>query len=284
MIRVPLEDGQGEFGGYRSADLAIAVPVGNPGLAADREYLLALRGALSGAAALNWSAGTPTSEWEGVRLTGWPRRVVALDLADRGLDGEIWGWLGELNELTELRLDGNRLAGTVPTKLAMLSKLTQLGLAGNELVGCVPPPLRNVAYHDLARLGLPDCDPPNLLFEDNRFPGRYETPRGEDSYYWHGGLFYRVFDLPARSKFHSADPGFRVHWEWGYPGADGADDKVRVAFGHGNWLKLNGGLAFESGRSHYAEDDPAIFAILEQIAASVWHNRAVDDGGEWVWP
>ena len=48
--------------------------------------------------------------------------------------------------------------------------------------------------------------------------------------------------------------------------------------------ELNGGLASESGRSHYAEDDPAIFAILEQIAASVWHNRAVDDGREWVWP
>lgn len=46
-------------------------------------------------------------------------------------------------------------------------------------------------------------------------------------------------------------------------------------------LSLGGG---ELGRSHYAEDDPAASAILDQIVASLWTNRAVGDDGGWVWP
>ena len=76
MITLPLADGHSEFGHYRYGDLTVAVPVGNPGLAADREHLLALRDALAGTATLNWSAGTPTSEWEGVTVTGAPPRVT----------------------------------------------------------------------------------------------------------------------------------------------------------------------------------------------------------------
>ena len=68
MIPLPLDDGHSRSGRYRYGDLTVAVPVGNPGLAADREYLLALRDALAGAATLNWSRGTATGEWEGVTL------------------------------------------------------------------------------------------------------------------------------------------------------------------------------------------------------------------------
>ena len=153
MIPLPLDDGHSRSGRYRYGDLTVAVPVGNPGLAADREYLLALRDALAGAATLNWSTGTATGEWEGVTLTGAPRRVTGLNLANRGLDGEMWGWLGDLTELTELRLDGNRLTGTVPSKLAALTKLTHIDLAGNSIEGCIPPPLRAAARHNLALLG-----------------------------------------------------------------------------------------------------------------------------------
>lgn len=173
---VPLHfDGQSRSGRYRYADRTVAMPVGNPGQAADREHLLALRDALAGTATLNWDAGTPTSEWEGVTVSGTPSRVTGLILADRGLDGEILGWLGELTELRELRLDGNQLTGPVPTKLAALPKLTQVGLAGNALEGCVPPPLRDATSNDLASLGLPECAPPALLIrefdlQDRRLP------------------------------------------------------------------------------------------------------------------
>jgi hypothetical protein len=298
MIAVPLDDGEDEFNGarYRYGNVTVAVAVGNPGLAADREYLLALRDALAGAERLNWSAATPTSEWEGVRLNGWPRRVVGLDLADRGLDGEIWGWLGDLNELMELRLDGNRLTGTVPTKLAMLSKLTHVGLAGNELAGCVPPSLRDVPYHDLARLGLPDCDPPVIVFEDSRSAEHERTQPGSTTY----GLSlqdgdYLGFDLPGGRKltmylqaypFEEDDiDGFTECPPCHFEHVIALSAGLVVGAGQGNWLLLDEWSAIEIGRSHYKEDAPALFALFEQVAASVWRNRSGGDNrSEWVWP
>ena len=259
-----------ESGDYGYSNLTLAVPVGNPELAADRVHLLALRDILAGTAELNWSAGTPTSEWEGVRLTGRPPRVTALNLADRGLDGEIWGWLGDLTELKELRLDGNHLTGTVPSKLAQLTGLTQLGLAGNALEGCIPPPLGDTTYHDLAPLALPDCDPPNLVFGDIR-NAPVDTPSLDGGTYRWGVRWFGVMELPTGMEFQIFAP-------------DGGNGRIYVvvAFGRGNWLSLYSN-ATENARSHYAEDDPARFAILEQIAASVWVTEA-DDRGEWVWP
>ncbi len=298
MIPLMLDEGRSEFsgGGYRYGDLAVAVPVGNPGLAADREYLLALRDALAGTATLNWSASTPTSEWEGVRLTGWPRRVVGVDLADRGLDGEIWGWMGDLNELTELRLDGNHLKGTVPSKLAKLAKLTYLGLAGNELAGCISPPLRNVAFHDLARLGLPDCKPPIVVFEDSRDTGREGIQPGSATYRLSlQGGDYLVFDFPGGRKLTMSRQGSPFEED-----DHGALTKcppchaehvislyggLVVKAGQGNWLLLDDWSGIEIGRSHYEEDAPALSTLFEQVAASVWRHRSGDDDrGEWVWP
>ncbi len=276
MIPLPLDDGHSEFNGarYRYGDLAVSVPVGNPGLAVDREYLLALRAALAGTAELNWSAGTPTSLWEGVRLSGWPPRVTGLDLADRGLDGEIWGWLGDLTELTELRLDGNRLTGTVPSKLALLTKLTQVGLAGNALVGCVPPPLRDADYHDLDRLGLPDCDPPTLLTHDERFPqamgvermvrttgGSYAHRQGGGHYSrrdpetgarlgeWWGPFSFTVVDVPPIAPGQEAEV-----WVVSNPHTDERDDWLcppcpfetylgSTLFREGTWLAVGYGPA-----------------------------------------
>ena len=57
------------------------------------------------------------------------------------------------------------------------------------------------------------------------------------------------------------------------------------------WLLLNLDQAYEWQRSHYTEEDPTSFALLEQIAASVWINPAVElqytESGprlQWVWP
>ena len=72
MNPLPLDDGISRDGRYRYGDLTVAVPLGNPGLAADREYLLALRDALAGTASLNWSVGSHTSEWGGGDRLGLP--------------------------------------------------------------------------------------------------------------------------------------------------------------------------------------------------------------------
>ena len=147
-----LDDGHSPSGRYRYGDMTIAVSP-TSGLLADREYLLALRDPLAGTGALNWSAGTPVAQWEGVVVEGAPPRVTALRLTGLGLTGEMWGWLGDLTELRELWLDDNlggdpRLRGGIPSKLVNLDKLTHLYLGG-RLSGCVPPPLLAVPNNNL---------------------------------------------------------------------------------------------------------------------------------------
>ena len=162
-IALPLDDGHSRSGRYRYGNLAIAVPRGNPGLLADREHLLALRDVFEGGSAeLNWNAGTPAASWEGVTVSGSPARVTGLNLSERGLAGEIWGWLGDLTELTELRLDGNTLKGGLPSKLVLLKNLADLHLGGNGFEGCIPLPLRTVANNDLDALNLRDCPDPTF--------------------------------------------------------------------------------------------------------------------------
>ena len=50
------------------------------------------------------------------------------------------------------------------------------------------------------------------------------------------------------------------------------------------WLLLDPFTGTAWAQSHYQEDDPSSFMILEQIAASLWVNMADRDDGEWVWP
>ena len=155
--RLPLDHGADEATRMRYGDLRITVPRGNPELLRDREHLLALRDVFDARPPLNWSVGTPTAMWEGITLSGAPPRVTGLDLTERNLAGEIWGYLGDLSELKGLQLNGNQLSGTVPTKMQLLKQLTMLRLGGNELSGCAPPGLWSVAQHDLADTGLEEC-------------------------------------------------------------------------------------------------------------------------------
>ena len=271
----------------------MAVPRGNPGLVADREHLLALRDVLAGdGAELDWDIGTPTTSWEGVTVARTPPRVSALRLVDRGLTGEIWGYLGDLTELRVLRLNGNALRGTVPSKLSLLTKLRWLYLSDNDLDGCVPPGLRLVRYNDINESGLLDCPAPGTPTEGTqalRLPGAsyYEEPH------------VLVFDVPPARSFRAQ------YWD-GIGQGDGAEpfqDVFEAAtWGAGDgfalrnvdndevWLFLDADTADEVERSHYSgciydcggEKSPA--AWIEQLAASVWVNTAITDYGEWKWP
>ena len=78
-------------------------------------------------------------------------------LFDNDLTGSIPSELGGLTELTNLWLSGNGLSGTIPAELTNLTNLNLLLLSGNEIEGCVPPSLRRIEAHDLADLGLRDC-------------------------------------------------------------------------------------------------------------------------------
>ena len=125
-----------------SSGTAVPSPGNNPGLVADCKTLLALKSTLAGTATLNWSVESAMSTWDGVTLSGTPRRVTRLALGRKGLTGSIPPETGSLTALSRLWLSGNRLSGTIPAELTGLTNLTLLVLNGNALVGCVPPSLR----------------------------------------------------------------------------------------------------------------------------------------------
>ena len=150
----------------------VAGPEDNPSLVADCAALLEAESVLAGDAVLNWDAGIPIAEWEGVTLggpsAGESIRVWKLELPSRGLSGGIAPQLGALAGLRELRLDGNeltgpippelgdlghlfylrldrnRLTGSIPAELGQLGNLWSLQLDGNELTGPIPPELGNL--------------------------------------------------------------------------------------------------------------------------------------------
>ena len=81
-----------------------------------------------------------------------------LDLSENQLTGPIPPALGELGNLEELVLDNNQLTGTIPPALGQLQTLEGLYLHNNKWTGCIPVGLRGARNHDLAELGLPDCE------------------------------------------------------------------------------------------------------------------------------
>ena len=154
-----LEHGQVRtFGGVDEVLLEYAAEAAGPTVAntselvADSLALLAARNTLAGSAALNWSADTPTVNWDGVTVSGTPRRITRLVLRDRLLTGTIPPKLGALARLTNLDISGNRLTGTIPSELGHLSNLEVLYLHNNELSGSIPSELGQLS--DLKRLNL----------------------------------------------------------------------------------------------------------------------------------
>ncbi len=109
------------------------------GVTGDRAALVDLYNATDGANwtnNTNWLTDAPLGQWYGVE-TDVNGRVILLYLVS------------------------NRLTGQIPLELGNLTRLAVLYLGGNQLTGCVPAGLwnvaYNVAYHDIAELGLPLC-------------------------------------------------------------------------------------------------------------------------------
>ena len=112
----------------------------------------------------NWLTDAPLGEWYGVD-TDADGRVVELDLrgtfddeagewVSHGLSGPIPTELGNLANLTELRLYANDLTGPIPTELGGLVNLELLYLYENALTGPIPTELGSLA--NLTRLSLRD--------------------------------------------------------------------------------------------------------------------------------
>ena len=282
MLALPLDDGHSTNGRYRFGDLAVAVPAANPGLLADREYLLALKDGLEGAYGpdLNWRAATAIARWEGITAGGVPPRVTKLQLSDRGLQGELWGWLGNLTELRELRLDGNRLYGRIPSKLGQLSNLTHLYIRGNSVGGCLPPPLRTVLHHDFVEsLGVPpDCVPTIVPTDETYYSGGSGAGMTGGTYQ-RGPIVYDVPESTLVGVVRVIRPAVEL-----IPGVSfsplGVYGGVLLTLISGpspeSWVLLDPVTGEESER-HAANAFGD--ALLDQIVASVW----IAEGGQSIW-
>ena len=72
-----------------SSGLAVANPDDDPGLVSDCEALLSARDNLARTGSLNWSASQRINDWDGITVSGSPRRVTKISLVDAGLTGAI---------------------------------------------------------------------------------------------------------------------------------------------------------------------------------------------------
>ena len=119
----------------------------------DSLALVALYNATDGP---NWQDNTgwliePVAQWHDVEVT--EDRVTGLNLSNNRLMGSIPAELGNLTELSILRLGEpqpspsfrNQLTGSIPAELGNLAKLTFLDLSSNDLTGPIPPELGNLA-------------------------------------------------------------------------------------------------------------------------------------------
>ena len=167
--------------GKCAAGTAVANPSDNHGLVSDCHALLAALDALKGSASLNWSTEVAIEDWDGVSVSGSPKRVTELNLSGKQLDGvaspelgnltklkvlnlsgnmltrEIPSELVRLTNLEELSLQKNKLSGQIPYELARLANLKELYVSGNQISGCIPDGLEDVEDNDLDTLELPLC-------------------------------------------------------------------------------------------------------------------------------
>ena len=139
---------------------AVSNAASNSDMVADCETLLGLRDALAGTTLLDWATDTPIEDWDGVTVSGSPKRVTEVALDESGLNGEVPGGLGQLTALTVLSLSGNSLRGSIPEELGSLSNLTALSIDDNQLTGSIPVDLGDLA--NLETLSLND----NMLSGD----------------------------------------------------------------------------------------------------------------------
>ena len=126
----------------------------NHELTSDCEALLNARDTLEGRSSLklNWAAGIPITQWDGVRLDGTPRRVTGIDLNGHRLAGSVPKEISGVTALQTLVLHSNDLTGPIPPELGYLANLRGLDLSWNYLTGQIPPELGYLA--DLGRLQL----------------------------------------------------------------------------------------------------------------------------------
>ena len=139
-----------------------------PDLVDDCNALLAMKSALAGSAALDWTADEYVDSWQGITVAGvnGKLRVTEIDIVSARLDGRLPPRLGSLDALSKIDLRGNELESAVPAELGNLTRLRTLYLRNNELYGQIPAALGrlpNLAYLALRGNDFTGCLPGGWL-------------------------------------------------------------------------------------------------------------------------
>lgn len=83
-----------------------------------------------------WNLDAPIQTWEGVTIKNG--HVVALDLSDNNLTGELPVTLVNLRHLESLNLSGNKLVGKLPASMGRFEQLSYFNVSKNAFTGKVP--------------------------------------------------------------------------------------------------------------------------------------------------
>ncbi|KAL8236794.1 hypothetical protein R6Q59_017875 [Mikania micrantha] len=105
------------------------------------------------------SSASDYCTWRGVSCDNFTFNVVALNLSDLNLDGELSPSFGDLKGLLSIDLRGNRLSGQIPDEIGDCSALKNLDLSFNMLTGDIP-----FSVSKLKQLEL-------LILKDNQLTG-----------------------------------------------------------------------------------------------------------------
>lgn len=132
-----------------------------------------------------WDLDQPISTWYGVKVKDG--KVVALDLADNNLKGNLPLTVGNLRNLEYLDLSDNELTGRMPRELRKFDNLKYLDLSANMFKGTLPLTvnrLESLAYLDLGKNAFEGELPKSiielsnlnsLVLADNNFTGGMPT-------------------------------------------------------------------------------------------------------------
>ncbi|KAK6119593.1 hypothetical protein DH2020_046656 [Rehmannia glutinosa] len=98
------------------------------------------------------SSSSDCCVWRGVTCDNVTFNVVALNLSNLNLDGEISPAIGQLKALISMDLSFNELYGDIPFSISKLKQLENLILKNNQLIGPIPSTLSQIP--NLKILGL----------------------------------------------------------------------------------------------------------------------------------
>jgi len=97
-----------------------------------------------------WDTNTPIDTWYNIVVNGG--QITEILLNQNNLAGTIPPELGDLTDLVDLRLYSNQLVGSIPVEIGNLGSLESLAIYSNQLNGSIQPALGNLSsltYLDL---------------------------------------------------------------------------------------------------------------------------------------